>query len=317
MAVSNTSGLSASYKYDPFGRRIEKTVNGVTTKYLYDGPNILYQYDGSNNITARYIHNLGIDDPLGVVIGGQVYVYHKDTLGSIRTITNSSKAVVNTYTYDSFGNVTQTGTLNQPYAYTGREYDSETGLYYYRARYYDPKIGRFISKDPIGFAGGDVNLYAYVLNNPINRIDPFGLDWRDVPGALYKAITVGAKAGYNASTSAYTATVNMAINGPPASRATLGLAATTVVAPLVIASAPESIPAATCEVAKGYRWGMAAAGTEFGQSLLKNAPDFIDAWMPGDNPANQSPGGFWGWATKSSFEFGKFIGSQIDQRFGR
>jgi RHS repeat-associated protein len=72
--------------------------------------------------------------------------------------------------------MTQTGTLSQPYTYTGREWDKETGLYYYRARYYDPMVGRFISKDPIGFAGGDVNLYGYVQNNPVNWIDPFGLD---------------------------------------------------------------------------------------------------------------------------------------------
>lgn len=83
--------------------------------------------------------------------------------------------MVQTYSYDSFGNITPTGTINQPYAYTGREYDNETGMYFYRARYYDPKAGRFVTKDPIGFAGGDVNFYAYVGNNPLNLIDPFGL----------------------------------------------------------------------------------------------------------------------------------------------
>lgn len=187
VTASNTNGMSASYKYDPFGRRIEKTVNGATIKYLYDGANIVLKYDGSDNITARYVHNLGIDDPLGIIVGNGVvyqsllemqpyysFAYHKDTLGSIRAITDDSKNVVNTYTYDSFGNITQTGTLSQPYAYTGREYDSETGLYYYRARYYDPKIGRFIQKDPISFAGG-INLYSYAQSNPINWIDPWGL----------------------------------------------------------------------------------------------------------------------------------------------
>jgi len=174
-----TTTTTTTFKYDPFGNRIEKTVNGVTTKYLYDGPNILYEYDGSNAIIARYTHNLATDDPLGLEKGGKLYAYHKDTLGSIRAITDGTQAIINSYSYDSFGNVTQTGTVNQPYAYTGREWDKETGLYYYRARYYDPMVGRFISKDPIGFAGG-INLYAYVENNPINFTDPTGL-YKDYP----------------------------------------------------------------------------------------------------------------------------------------
>ena len=154
---------------------MNKIVNGVTTKYLYDGANILYEYDGSNVITNRYTHNLGIDDVLGIETGGKLYFYHKDTLGSIRTITDSTQQTINTYNYDSFGNTTQTGTLVQPYAYTGREWDKETGLYYYRARTYDPVAGRFIQRDPISFAGGNVNLYGYVENNPVNLIDPSGL----------------------------------------------------------------------------------------------------------------------------------------------
>jgi len=91
-------------------------------------------------------------------------------------ITNSVGLRVKTYAYDSFGNMTQTGNITQPYTYTAREHDPETGLYYYRARYYDPRAGRFITRDPIGFEGGDVNLYAYVGNNPVNWVDPFGLE---------------------------------------------------------------------------------------------------------------------------------------------
>lgn len=83
--------------------------------------------------------------------------------------------------YDSFGNMKQHGNkVKQPYTYTGREWDRETGLYYYNARYYDPEMGRFISEDPIGFNGGDVNLYAYVGNNPVNFVDPWGLEQRVV-----------------------------------------------------------------------------------------------------------------------------------------
>ncbi len=80
------------------------------------------------------------------------------------------------YEYDSFGNMKHHGhKIKQPYAYTGREWDRETRLYYYNARYYDPQMGRFLEIDPIGFAGGDINLYAYVGNNPVNLTDPLGL----------------------------------------------------------------------------------------------------------------------------------------------
>ncbi len=111
-----------------------------------------------------------------MIRNNQTYYYHADGLGSIIAITNSAGQVVQRYEYDSFGQITyiQDPNFIQPYTYTGREYDEESGLYYYRARYYDAKVGRFISEDPIGFAGGDVNFYAYVGNNPVNFTDPSG-----------------------------------------------------------------------------------------------------------------------------------------------
>lgn len=109
---------------------------------------------------------------------GQTYYYHADGLGSIIAITDSNGNVVQRYEYNSFGEITyqQDANFKQPYTYTGREYDEESGLYYYRARYYDAKIGRFITQDPISFVGGDENLYSYVWQNPVNWIDPLGLD---------------------------------------------------------------------------------------------------------------------------------------------
>ena len=92
-------------------------------------------------------------------------------MGSITALIDSSGNIVQTYRYDSFGNIiTSTGSLTQPYTYTGREYDSETGLYYFRARYMNPKTGRFLQEDPIWFD----NLYAYCGNNPLNLVDPYG-----------------------------------------------------------------------------------------------------------------------------------------------
>ena len=95
-----------------------------------------------------------------------------DHLGSTEALTDANGAITSSTTYDSFGNAASS--IPTSYQYTGREYDADTGLYYYRNRWYDPEIGRFISEDPIGFAGGDVNLYRYVWNNPQNFIDPYG-----------------------------------------------------------------------------------------------------------------------------------------------
>ena len=168
-------GMDAQYKYDPLGRRTEKDVNGEISRFVYDGDNIIVEYDGTGAVKSRYLFNRAIDDPLSVEQGGSIYYYHKDGLGSITELTDSTGTVVKTYRYNSFGEIyAQSGSFNQPFTFTGREYDPESGLYYYRARYYDPVAGRFLTRDPIKFKGG-INLYNYVRNNPINRFDPCGL----------------------------------------------------------------------------------------------------------------------------------------------
>jgi RHS repeat-associated protein len=184
--VTTTGGQAITYAYDPLGRRIEKNVNGTITRYLYDGEDIILEYDQAGTVTARYIHGPGIDEPLAMEKNSQTYYYHVDDLGSIIALTDSTGAVAQSYQYDAFGNMTNgTPTITQPYTYTAREYDSETGLYYYRARHYDPIAGRFLQRDPISFAGGDVNLYAYVGNNPLYWIDPWGKEWFVKPGDSY------------------------------------------------------------------------------------------------------------------------------------
>lgn len=195
---------TVSFRYDPFGRRIEKRVEEIedgrveakTSTYVYDNEDIILEYRSGKDeedcdyrdrdklkqgrkptmTISRFVHGPGIDAPLAMEQKGRTYFYHADGLGSIVSLTDQRGAVVQSYDYDSFGNMRQHGgEVKQPYGYTGREWDKETGLYYYRARYYDPVAGRFISKDPIGFAGGDVNLYRYVQNNPVNWVDPSGL----------------------------------------------------------------------------------------------------------------------------------------------
>ena len=167
---------SSSYAYDGFGRRVKKDVDGTVKYYIYDMEDIRFETDETGtSITAEYTHGSGIDEPLAMRRNGANYYYHVNGLGAITALTDSNKAIVQNYIYDSFGQIiSQSGSIQNPYTFTGREYDEETGMYYYRARYYDPQTGRFISEDPIGFAGGDVNLYAYVGNNPVNFIDPDG-----------------------------------------------------------------------------------------------------------------------------------------------
>ena len=174
--VNLPGGSIAQYRYDALGRRIEKDVDGTITRYVYDSEDILLEFDGTNTQNARYTHGLGIDEPLSMERGGQSFFYHADGLGSIIDLTDINGAVVQSYIYDSFGNIKQqVGALLNPYTFTGREIDTESGLYFYRARYYDSITGRFINEDPIGFAGDDFNLYRYVQNNPVNFIDPEGL----------------------------------------------------------------------------------------------------------------------------------------------
>ncbi|MCZ6789325.1 MAG: hypothetical protein O7D33_05215 [Chloroflexi bacterium] len=170
--------VSAIYRYDALGRRIEKDVSGImtlTTRYIFDNEDILLELDGNNQVVARYTHGPGIDEPVIMLRGGQPSFYHADGLGSVWDLTDFAGSAVRSYTYDSFGNLlSNTGSVTNPYTYTGREFDTESGLYYYRARYYDPNVGRFLQGDPLGLPGVPINGYAYTQNNPTNLTDPSG-----------------------------------------------------------------------------------------------------------------------------------------------
>ncbi len=172
---TDCSPLSASFKYDAWGRRFEKTVNGKTTQYLYDGYDIIQEIEGGA-VSANYIRTGNIDEPLvRIKSDGSVKYYQTDALGSIIALTDETGVITTQYAYDPFGNVTVSGQVSDnPFQYTGRENDG-TGLYYYRARYYNSELQRFISEDPIGLMGG-INKFAYTFNNPANLTDPLGLD---------------------------------------------------------------------------------------------------------------------------------------------
>jgi RHS repeat-associated protein len=131
-----------------------------------------------------------------MVKNSQSYFYHFDGLGSVTGITDTNGTVVQRYDYDSFGNIISMLDPNfiQPYTYAGREYEPETGLYYYRARYYDSRIGRFISEDTIRLLSGDINYFSYVGNNPVNFVDPLGLfTWKGWAGVIVGGVGVAMR----------------------------------------------------------------------------------------------------------------------------
>ena len=172
-SVQLPNSSTVTFKYDPFGRRIQKS-GATTTNYVYDGANTIEEVDSSGSLQAKYSQG-GIDEPLSELRSGAVSYYEQDGLGSVTSLSNIGGTLANTYGYDSFGDLTSSsGTVTNYLQFTGRDYDSETGLRYYRARYYDPGTGRFLSEDPIDFSGGDVNFYRYVSDNPLTFVDPAG-----------------------------------------------------------------------------------------------------------------------------------------------
>lgn len=179
------SGGTVSFKYDPFGRRIYKSSLSGTSVFAYDGDNLVEETTAAGAVVARYSQTQNIDEPLAMLRSGATSYYHADGLGSVTSLSNSAGALAQTYSFDSFGKTTPTGSLVNPFQYTGRELDPETSLYYYRARYYDPSAGRFLSEDPLQFRGGQANFYAYVGNDPSNWIDPRGWIHQGLDGKLH------------------------------------------------------------------------------------------------------------------------------------
>jgi RHS repeat-associated protein len=190
---------AVNFKYDPFGGRIYKSSPNFTGIFVYDAANLIETLNSSGTEISSYTLTRHIDEPLAEIRSGGSSYYEADGLGSITSLSSSTGTDANTDTYDSFGKVTNfTGTLSNPFRYTAREFDAESNLDYYRARYYDPTSGRFLSEDLLRFGigptirahrsytgpelhrlmtpdalrGRSADFYSYVSNSPIDRTDP-------------------------------------------------------------------------------------------------------------------------------------------------
>lgn len=200
------------FTYDAFDRRISKSVDtnpqdmidAVLTHFVYDRDDVILDFvdeDGAAGpnplvLAQRYLHGPAVDQILAQEdSAGNVLWHLTDHLGTVRDLADNNGAVTSHITYDSFGSaIVESGqSLDTRYLFTGREFDSETGLYSYRTRYYDVALGRFLAEDTIGFAGEDLNLFRYVRNSPLDSADPFGLLSQEERRLLDEKLDAGEK----------------------------------------------------------------------------------------------------------------------------
>lgn len=179
-----------AFSYDALGRRVSRTVNGLTERYVYGGQDRLATIDGSGQVLERVTHGPQVDEPLALDGPGGARFLHADRLGTIIGVSDGT-STVQRYEYGPFGeSLGAADAADNAYRFTAREYEADD-LYYYRARYYDPTAGRFISEDPLGIASGDTNFYRYAANNPVHVTDPTGeAIWFVIP-IIWGAVEVG------------------------------------------------------------------------------------------------------------------------------
>ena len=183
------------FAYDSKNRVVERTVNGTATYFIYDGWDLIEERNGSGTVLATYVHGVRQDEILTRTTSSGTVYYHHNALGSVTDLTNASGTVIEKYRYDAYGNpsitdgsgnLLTTSAYGNRFLFTGREFLAEVNLYDYRNRVYSPDLGRFLQTDPLRFSAGDVNIYRYCGNNPVNLIDGLGEspNWSTVGSGL-------------------------------------------------------------------------------------------------------------------------------------
>ena len=176
LIAAGTPAHQIQYDYDALDRRVAVTIDTQTVRRVYDAAHVVEEHDAGRGLVARYLHGPGWDNPVRLTTAAGHYFYHRNAIGSVVALTNAAGTVVERHSYSPFGLPTGTSATGNRRLFAGREYDRETGLYQYRARYYSPELAAFLSPDPSGTGGGSVNPYAYAYNNPGMYVDPTG-EW--------------------------------------------------------------------------------------------------------------------------------------------
>ena len=186
VSVATNGAFAESYAYDALGRRVSTTTLEGTIRHVYDGVQCIADLNADGEVVVSYTWGAGIDNLLAIHTGGATYYPLTDVQGTVWGYVDSSNSIVARFEYDAWGNILS-ATSSVPalarnrYRFQGREWSAATGLVNFRARWYDPVTGRWLSKDPIGLSGG-LNLYAFCGNDPLNSLDPYGESpsWSDV-----------------------------------------------------------------------------------------------------------------------------------------
>jgi len=202
VAVALPSGDRIDYVLDSIGRRIGKKFNGTLERgWLYDGIRPTAELDGAGAVVARFIYGTRPHVPDMMWKAGILYRFVTDERGSVRLVVNANNGTVaQQLDYDVWGNVTVDSAAGfQPFGYAGGLWDASTKLTRFGARDYDAETGRWTNKDPLRFGGGDLNVFAYAANDPMNRIDPDGLSYLYFDPVAH-TITVYSQDGWNLGT---------------------------------------------------------------------------------------------------------------------